>query len=63
MALKPGFENKRQLYLLTTLCAIILVAGGWEIYNYFFSSPTVSRAVPVATPKPCTVACCFWYCV
>ena len=52
MALKPGFENKRQLYLLTTLCAIILVAGGWEIYNYFFSSPTVSRAVPVATPKP-----------
>jgi hypothetical protein len=29
MALKPGFENKRQVYLLTALGAVILVAGGY----------------------------------
>jgi hypothetical protein len=52
MALKPGFENKRQVYLLTALCALVLVGGIYEIYDYFFSSPTISRPIPVATPKP-----------
>jgi hypothetical protein len=52
MALKPGFENKRQLYLLLALGAIIVVAGGYEIYDNFFSSPTTARPVPVATPNP-----------
>jgi len=31
---------KRQLYLLSALGAIILVAGGYEIYNNFFNSPS-----------------------
>jgi hypothetical protein len=52
MALKPGFENKRQVYLLSTLGAIILVAGGVEIYNNFFNSPAPTRPVPLATPGP-----------
>jgi hypothetical protein len=51
MALKSGFENKRQVYLLTALGTIILIAGTYEIYDNFFSSPTISRPVPVATPK------------
>jgi hypothetical protein len=51
MALKRGFENKRQLYLLSALGVIILVAGSIEIYNNF-STPTPSQPAPVATPKP-----------
>ena len=51
MALKRGFENKRQLYLLTGLCAVILVAGVYEIYDNFFNSPAPSRPVPVVTPR------------
>ncbi len=51
MALKPGFENKRQVYLLTALAVIILVAGGYEIYDNFFSSPAPTRPVPIATPR------------
>jgi hypothetical protein len=52
MALKPGFENKRQVYLLTALATVILIAGGYEIYDNFFSSPAIARPVPVAAPKP-----------
>ena len=52
MALKPGFENKRQVYLLTALGAVILVAGGYEIYDYFLSSPAPTQPIPVAAPKP-----------
>jgi hypothetical protein len=52
MALKPGFENKRQVYLLAALGAIILVAGGYEIYDYFIASPTPAQPIPVATPRP-----------
>jgi hypothetical protein len=51
MALKSGFDNPRQVYLLTALGAIILVAGVYEIYDNFFSSPTVSQSAPVATPR------------
>jgi len=52
MALKPGFENKRQVYLLSTLAAIIVIAGGYEIYDNFLSSPTPPQPIPVATPRP-----------
>jgi hypothetical protein len=52
MALKPGFENKRQVYLLSALGAIILVAGSYEIYDNFFNSPTPTQPAPVAAPKP-----------
>jgi hypothetical protein len=52
MALKPGFENKRQVYLLTALGAIILIAGGYEIYDNFIASAAPTQPVPVATPRP-----------
>jgi hypothetical protein len=52
MALKRGFENKRQLYFLSALGAIILVAGSIEIYDNFFNSPPPSQPAPVVTPKP-----------
>jgi hypothetical protein len=52
MALKSGFDNPRQVYLLTALGAIVLIAGSYEIYDNFFSSPTTTRPIPVATPRP-----------
>jgi hypothetical protein len=52
MALKPGFENKRQVYLLSALGAIILIAGGYEIYDNFIDSPAPTQPVQVAMPKP-----------
>ncbi len=47
MALKLGTENKRQVYLLAGLFAVILIAGGYEIYDNFFRTTTVH---PVPTP-------------
>jgi hypothetical protein len=52
MALKPGFENKRQVYLLSALAAVIVIAGGYEIYDNFLSSPTPTRPIPVTAPQP-----------
>ena len=52
MALKSGFDNPRQVYLLTALGVIILIAGGYEIYDSFFSSPPPTRPIPVAGPRP-----------
>jgi hypothetical protein len=47
MALPLGTENKRQVYLLAVLGVVILVAGGWEIYNSL-SGPSSSAPPPVA---------------
>jgi hypothetical protein len=47
MALKLGTENRRQVYLLAGLFAVILIAGGYEIYDNFFRTTTVH---PVPTP-------------
>jgi hypothetical protein len=52
MALKPGFENKRQVYLLSALGAVILIAGSVEIYDNFFNSPAPTQPPPVTTPRP-----------
>jgi hypothetical protein len=52
MAMQLGTENKRQVYLVAALFAVILVVGGVEIYQNFFSSPPHVTPAPVATPKP-----------
>jgi hypothetical protein len=50
VALAMGTENKRQVYLLGGLVAVIVLVGGYEIYNNF-SSPSASAApTPVPTP-------------
>lgn len=47
MAMPIGTENKRQVYLVVGLFALIVVAGGWELRNYFFVAPS-----PTAAPLP-----------
>jgi hypothetical protein len=48
MALSLGTENKKQLYLVIALFAVIAVVGGWELYNSLSAPPP--RRVPVAAP-------------
>jgi hypothetical protein len=49
MAIALGTENKRQVYIAIALAAIIVVAGGYELYNSFGASPTSAPAVPART--------------
>jgi hypothetical protein len=48
MAIKLGTENKRQVYLVIALFAIIIPLGGWQIYRAIAGPPAIPR--PVATP-------------
>jgi hypothetical protein len=53
MAIALGTENKRQVYIVVALAAVILLAGGYELYTYFGapSNPTPTAvAQPVAPP-------------
>jgi len=44
MALRSGTENKRQVILVIALFAVILIVGGYELYQNFASnSPKVNR--------------------
>jgi hypothetical protein len=45
MALALGTENKRQVYIVIALAAVIVLAGGYELYNNFGSSPAPAPAV------------------
>lgn len=66
MAIALGTENKRQVYTVIALGAVILVGGGYELYNYFGSPSTPAPAVaqrpaattrrPVTTPGANTAA-------
>ena len=54
MALKLGTENKRQVYLATALITIVVLAGGYELYDNFSTPaprPIPIRPVPVQ-PAP-----------
>ena len=57
MAIALGTENKRQVYIVLALAAVIVVAGGYELYNSFGAAPAPSPAPVVAarpanTPRP-----------
>lgn len=48
MALPMGTENKRQVYWAIGLMTVVVVAGAWEVKDYFFTSaPT--RPIPTQT--------------
>ena len=57
MALALGTENKRQVYTVIALAAVIVIAGGYELYNSS-STPTAPAAVapvrPATTPRGTT---------
>ncbi len=46
MAIRLGAENKKQLYIVVALFAVIAVLGGWEMYGTL-SGPSPRRPVPV----------------
>jgi hypothetical protein len=46
MALRLGTENKRQVYIVSALFAVILVVGGYEIFGTSGGSSTPSPPVP-----------------
>jgi len=55
MAIPLGTENKRQVYIVIALAIVIVVAGGYELYNYFGapSAPTQTltvRSAPANAP-------------
>ena len=52
MAMQLGLENKRQVRLLIALFAVIVLAGGYEIYSYIASPSAPTRPIPAATPTP-----------
>ena len=53
MALQLGTENKKQVYLLVGLFAVLVIVGGWEVYDNFFRTTTVH---PMPTPVASSAA-------
>ncbi len=50
MALQVGTENKKQVYLAIVLFAIVLGAGGYELYQNF-AGPSVAPRVALSTAR------------
>jgi hypothetical protein len=51
MALPLGTENKRQVYLLAALGAVIVAVGGYEIYGSF-SGPSAPPPAQASAARP-----------
>jgi hypothetical protein len=51
MAIPLGIENKRQVYIVIALAAVIVGVGGYELYNNFGSSPAPTPP-PAAAHSP-----------
>lgn len=49
MAIALGTENKRQVYIVIALAAVIVLAGGYELYNYF-GTPSAPATTAVTNP-------------
>jgi hypothetical protein len=50
MAIPLGTENKRQVYIVAGLFAVVLVGAVYELYDYF-SGPSTPMPVPTATVR------------
>lgn len=49
MALALGLENKRQVYVVIALFVVIVLAGGYELRDYFSSPSAPSAPIPSAS--------------
>ena len=57
MAIALGIENKRQVYIVIALAAVIVIAGGYELYNSYATPATPPPAItarPSATSRGTT---------
>jgi hypothetical protein len=52
MAIPLGTENKRQVYIAIGLAAVIVLAGGYELYSYFGSPSTPAPVQPTTAVAP-----------
>jgi hypothetical protein len=48
MAIPLGLENKRQVYIVVALFAVLLGLGGWRLYQMFSGPSTPPPSVPAA---------------
>lgn len=51
MAIPLGTENKRQVYMVIALASVIVLGGGYELYNYF-GSPSAPATTAITNPAP-----------
>jgi hypothetical protein len=52
MAIPLGTENKRQVYIVIALAVVIVLGGGYELYNSFGSPSTPTPVAPATATAP-----------